>query len=213
MRAAERRGRRVKVTTEQHWRVFCALELPQHVCDRVLQHIAKLKESTPQARASWARAANLHLTIKFLGDISQHGVDDLSAAAARAAASVEPFHLRVDQSGVFPQRGPAKVLWLSVEDLAGTLTRLQTTLEEEFALAGFAKEARPFHPHLTVARLRQAQDARALTSAHKSLRFEPVEFEVRELLVIRSELSSEGSKYSIISRHDFGGSEVSTTRR
>ena len=203
----------MKVTTEPYWRVFCALELPQHVCDRVLRHIAKLKELTPQARASWARAANLHLTIKFLGDIPQHGVGDLSAAAARAAASVEPFLLRLDQSGVFPQRGPAKVLWLGIEDPAGTLTRLQMTLEEECALAGFAKETRPFHPHLTVARLRHTQDARALASAHKSLRFEPVEFEIRELLVIRSELSSEGSKYSVISRHDLGGSEVSTTTR
>ena len=51
----------MKVTTEPYWRVFCALELPQHVCDRVLRHIAKLKELTPQARASWARAASLHL--------------------------------------------------------------------------------------------------------------------------------------------------------
>ena len=126
----------MKVTTEQHWRVFCALELPQHVCDRVLRHIAKLKELTPKARASWARATNLHLTIKFLGDIPPHGVGDLSAAAARAGANVEPFLLRLDQSGVFPQRGPAKVLWLGVEDLAGTLTRLQTTLEDECAQQG-----------------------------------------------------------------------------
>jgi RNA 2',3'-cyclic 3'-phosphodiesterase len=204
MRAAERRYRRVRVTTEQHWRVFCAIELPQHVCDLVLRHIAKLKESTTQARASWARAAGLHLTIKFLGEIPQGAVGDLSAAADRAAASVAPFALRLERSGVFPERGPAKVLWIGVNDLTKGLTRLQATLEEECALSGFDRETRPFRPHLTVARLRNPKDARVLAAAHRSLKFEPVEFEIRELLVIRSELSSEGSKYSVISRHAFG---------
>jgi 2'-5' RNA ligase len=66
---------------------------------------------------------------------------------------------------------------------------------------GFAKEARPFHPHLTIARLRQPDNARALTAAHKQMEFEPLEIAVTELVVIRSELSSAGSTHTVVSRH------------
>jgi len=189
------------MSIEPHWRVFCAIELPQHICELVLRHIARLQEATPQARASWSRASNLHLTLKFLGDIPVDTLRDLSRAAASAAGSVTPFRLRIEEGGVFPQRGPAKVLWLGVYDVSGTLVRLQSELEEQCATAGFAKEPRAFHPHLTLARVRYPQHARALAAAHHNLKFDPVEFDVRELLVIRSELSSAGSKYSVISRH------------
>lgn len=194
----------MNVTAEQHWRVFCAAEVPQHVCESVLRHIARLQEAKPQARASWARTANLHLTIKFLGDLLPQSVPELSSAAARAVSSLQPFSVRLHRSGVFPPHGSAKVLWIGVEDLTGTLARLHTTLENQCAAAGFDREPRPFHPHLTLARLRNSQHARVLAAAHKNLEFDWVEFDVRELLVIRSELSSEGSKYSVISRHAFG---------
>lgn len=187
--------------------MFCAIELPQHICALVLRHIARLQEATPQARASWSRASSLHLTLKFLGDIPLESVPDLSSAADSAAGSVTPFTLRIEESGVFPQRGPAKVLWLGANDESGMLVRLQTELEEQCAISGFARESRAFHPHLTLARVRNPQHARALTAAHQNLRFDPVEFDVRELLVIRSELSSAGSKYTVISRHAFTGSD------
>ena len=189
------------MSTEQHWRVFCAIELPHHICELVLRHIARLQEATPQARASWSRTSNLHLTLKFLGDIPLHSVSDLSSAAEVAVKSVRSFTLRLEESGVFPQRGPAKVLWLGVNDASGTLVRLQTELEEQCAILGFVKESRAFHPHLTLARVRNPQHARKLATTHMNLKFDPVEFDVRELLVIRSELSSAGSKYSVISRH------------
>lgn len=188
-------------STEQSWRMFCAIELPQHTCELVLRHIARLQEATPQARASWARVAALHLTLKFLGDIPLHSVADLSRAADVAAGSVRPFTIQLQESGVFPARGPAKVLWLGAKDVSGRLLRLQRELEEQCAGAGFAKESRAFHPHLTLARVRNPQQARALAAAHQNLAFDPVEFDVRELLVIRSELSSAGSEYSVISRH------------
>jgi 2'-5' RNA ligase len=194
----------VNQTAEQCWRVFCAIALPQHVCELVLRQVARLREATPGARASWARASNLHLTIKFLGDIPLSSVSDLSAAVGRAAANLPHFSIRLERSGVFPERGPAKVLWLGVNEVSGTLVRLHTALEDECAIAGFARESRPFHPHLTLARVRHPQHARVLAAAHKNLKFDSAEFDVRELLVIRSELSSEGSKYSLISRHAFG---------
>ncbi len=63
------------------------------------------------------------------------------------------------------------------------------------------KESRRFHPHLTIARLRKPEQARTLAAAHKAMEIVPAEIQVSELLVIRSELSSAGSKYTVISRY------------
>jgi 2'-5' RNA ligase len=190
-----------KAPTDKAWRVFCAVELPPGVRERISQHIARLKEAAPDAQASWGRADNIHLTLKFLGDIPQASVQNLSQAASQAVAGLESFTIRLEESGVFPSHGSPRVLWIGVNDLEGKLTKLQRRLEDEAERLGFQKEARTFHPHITLARLRKPQHARSLAAVHKAMPFEPAEVAVAELLVIRSELSSAGSKYSTISRH------------
>ena len=102
------------------------------------------------------------------------------------------------------QNGTPRVLWIGVDDHSRRLAELQTKLEDECARIGFEKEERAFSPHLTIARLRKPQGARALAVAHKEMGFKPVTIEVAELLVIRSELSSKGSNYTVISRHPLG---------
>jgi 2'-5' RNA ligase len=186
------------------WRVFCAIELPQTSRRLVLAHIARLKEKVPHAKASWARDASLHLTLKFLGEIPTTSVTDFSRAVSLAVTQVQPFSVRFEQTGIFPTHGQPRVLWIGINDLPAQLAELHARIEEESARAGFAKETRPFHPHLTIARLRHADSARALAAAHKQMEFEPMDVAVAELLVIRSELSSEGSKYTTVSRHTFG---------
>lgn len=188
----------------QTWRVFCAIDLPQNVRASLMAHIKQLREAFPQAPASWSRAGNIHLTLKFLGDIPQASVQDLSDAASRAAAGLTAFTIRLERTGVFPQHGSPRVLWIGIEDLEGELGKLHARLEDESANAGFAKDDRSFHPHLTLARLRKPQHADSLAAAHKQMQFGPMEFTVSEVLVIRSELSSAGSKYTTISRHSLG---------
>ncbi len=188
----------------QTWRVFCAVDLPQNVRARLVTHIKQLQAAAPDAHASWSRAGNIHLTLKFLGDIAQASVKNLSDAASRAVTGLAPFTIRLEQTGVFPPHGSPRVLWIGVNDLEGKLGELHARLEDEAARLGFQKETRPFHPHLTLARLRQPQHARTLASAHQAMAFEPAEITVSELLVIRSELNSEGSKYTTISRNPLG---------
>jgi 2'-5' RNA ligase len=186
------------------WRIFCAIELPATIRERVLLSIADLKEVVPDARVSWARETSLHLTLKFLGEIPPTSVPDFSNALARAVVGMKSFPIRFEETGAFPTRGQPRVLWIGTNDYSGKLAELHAKVEEESALAGFAREARSFHPHLTIARLRNPQHARVLAATHKQMKFEPVEVTVSELLVIRSELSSEGSNYTVLSRHPFG---------
>lgn len=181
--------------------MFCAVDLGARVRANLTSHINRLREMAPHVQASWSREENIHLTLKFLGEIQTSRINNLSSAAARAVANLKPFRITIGETGVFPQHGPQRVLWIGVKDESGKLAELHTRLEEACALEGFAREERPFRPHLTIARLRKPHGARALAAAHKEMHFQATDAMVADLSVIRSELDSAGSRYTVISRH------------
>ncbi|MFN2512339.1 MAG: RNA 2',3'-cyclic phosphodiesterase [Pyrinomonadaceae bacterium] len=188
-------------SAQESWRVFCATGLAASARARLMKQISLLREVVPNAQASWSREESVHITLKFLGDIQTSRLSDLSTAAARAVALLSPFQITLQETGVFPKHGTPRVLWIGVKDESGRLAQLHSGLEEACAKQGFAREERPFHPHLTIARLRKPQCARALAAAHKGMPFEPADVAVEELLVIRSEPGAAGSRYTVISRH------------
>jgi 2'-5' RNA ligase len=187
---------------DKSWRVFVAIELA-NIRKRIAEHIDRLRSSMPDVRASWSREDNLHLTLKFLGDIPVANVERLSAAASIAASKIAPFEIVVEACGAFPLRGQPRVLWIGIDDPSRKLAELNRALEDECASAGFAREPCPFHPHLTIARIRQPQGSRRLAQLHKEIGFERLPIEVNDLFLVRSELSSAGSRYTIIARHGF----------
>lgn len=196
-----RRDNQDDVEPKLRWRVFCAIAVPDLARAGIVKHIARLREAVPAAPASWGRDQNIHLTLKFLGEISTAKIINISSAIARAVGGLSPFEIRMEGAGVFPKQGTPRVLWLGIIDDSGKLGQLHSRIEDECAVEGFTKEARPFNPHLTVARLRKPRGARTLAQAHRQLVFEPAEVSVSEVLVIRSELGANGSTYTIISRH------------
>ena len=194
-------NRRLDTKASSDWRVFIAIELPGIIRQKLKAHIDGLRCTLPDVRASWSREDNLHLTLKFLGDIPVAKVEALAQAAQRAASKVEPFEIFVGGCGAFPSRGQPRVLWIGIDDPSGRLTEVHQALEDECAIAGFPREERPFHPHLTIARIRKPHDARQLAAVHRDTGFEPETVHALELVVIRSELVSEGSRHTVISRH------------
>jgi RNA 2',3'-cyclic 3'-phosphodiesterase len=182
------------------FRTFIAIELPPRVRARVAQHIVCLRQELPDVRASWSREDNLHLTLKFLGDVLVSDIPKVSDAVASATKSVSGFELIFSDCGTFPPHGRPGVLWIGTQ--ASGLQALHAAVEAELAEAGFPRESRPFHPHLTIARLRPSQGAGQLAELHKSLGFAPIDFDVSEVVVFRSELLKDGSKHTAISRHE-----------
>ena len=188
---------------DESWRVFVAIELPASTRQRLKDHIDRLRHALPDARASWSREENLHLTIKFLGDMPVSQIEILSQATKRAASRALPFEIIVKGCGAFPPRGQPRVLWIGIEDPSEQLGKLHQALEDECAQAGFAREVRSFHPHLTIARLRKPHGSRQLAIKHEKIGFEAETVLVSALTVFRSELRSEGSRQTVISRHEF----------
>jgi RNA 2',3'-cyclic 3'-phosphodiesterase len=183
------------------WRVFCAIEIPKDVRARVVDYIAKQRASTPEARATWARDEGLHITLKFLGDVERGRVPSLTKAAEKAAQVVRPFLVALDGTGTFPVRGAPRVLWIGVADPSGSLASLQNAFEHECESVGFDREKRAFHPHLTIARQRAPKGTRTAAVLQCEPQFPHVQFDVNEIVLIRSELRPEGSRYTTLSRY------------
>jgi len=183
------------------WRTFCAIELSDEVRVQLQEHVRRLREAVPDASASWSRPENVHLTLKFFGNVPTQDVTRISVAATRVAQQFSSFQIRIGGTGVFPRRSRPQVLWVGVEYSSNRLADLQQRLEEEFEREGFPKEDRGFRPHLTIARLRRPEDARQLAEAHIQTKFSFIEVPVNEFVLFRSELSPKGSRYTTISKH------------
>ena len=186
----------------EDWRVFCAIELPAEVRGRLEDHMWRLRKEVPDAAASWSRVENIHLTLKFFGNVEVARIQKISEAAERAVKEFSMFQIGVGGTGVFPRPSRPQVLWIGVIDQAGQLGALQEKFENECAAEGFPKEDRAYTPHLTIARLRKPEGARHLADAHVQMKFERIEVRVKEIVLFRSELSPKGSKYSVISTAD-----------
>jgi 2'-5' RNA ligase len=193
------------------YRTFIAIELPAAVRRDIAQHIDQLRRAFPEVRASWSREDNLHLTLKFLGDVSVTRIANLSEACTAATSNIEPFELVIDGCGTFPPHGRPKVLWVGIssvrlETTQPPLLHLHQSIEDACAAAGFPRESRPYHPHLTIARLRESRDSRTLAEKHRQSSLQPHAFTVSEVILFRSELSSKGAKHAHLSHHQLAKS-------
>jgi RNA 2',3'-cyclic 3'-phosphodiesterase len=170
------------------WRVFCAVELPNEIRTQLENHIARLRKAIPDVAASWSRVENIHLTLKFYGNVEVDRIPAISSAIDRATKDIAPFEIAVGKTGSFR----SQVLWIGVSDPSENLTTLHQRL---------GSEDRAYRPHLTIARIRRPEGARRLANAHLQMQFENVSIVVKELVLFRSELSPKGSKYTAISSH------------
>lgn len=169
-------------------RLFTALTLPDAVADRLLDTM----EGIPDAR--WQDAEQLHLTLTFLGDVPERGVDDLVLALARVA--LPPFPLSLAGVGHFEHKGRPKALWAGAAP-NDALLALQQRVAQACAMAGYPPEARRFVPHVTLARLRgTVPQVPAWLAAH-ALLATPA-FTVRGFTLFASTLSSVGSHYTSV---------------
>jgi 2'-5' RNA ligase len=188
-------------------RLFYALAPSDEARERAAAYVASLRgDVARRLKVSWERAEKMHVTLKFFGDVAAARVEQLTRAAERVAARHAPLSLRLEGGGVFPSHRRPHVLWLGVADADDKLAALQRDLDAECEREDFTRETRPFHPHITIARLRSTDaDARRLASLHTERGFGPVAFPVTEFVLMRSELGAGGSVYNVVARYELRG--------
>jgi len=176
-------------------RSFIAVVLPPSIVD----YINNIKETLYPYRFKirWVKPENIHLTLKFLGDINAADIEAAGAAMDRAVEETAPITLSVKGAGVFPGIKRPRVVWLGMGGQVPLLIALQKVLDENLAAAGFEKEKRPFKAHLTLGRVKGAIDAAMLGKAlSEMMNFESTPFVVDRIFLIKSELKPSGPVYT-----------------
>lgn len=147
------------------------------------------------ADVSWERGEKLHCTLKFLGDTTPDRMPALIEVLTSVAASAPPFAVSYRSVGCFPNSRSPRVLWLGIEDPSGTLKSLEQKIEASLSPLGFEPESRPFHPHLTLGRVRSPKNQRQLLAMMETVTFASDLYTVEAFMLMQSELQPTGSLY------------------
>lgn len=148
------------------------------------------------ASVSWVKPTNIHLTLKFLGDVPATNLSKVIEAARRVCGSCRRFEVEVNGAGSFPSPRKPNVLWIGLVHLPEALLSLQRKLETALEAEGFARETKPFKPHLTIGRIRQPRNAQFVADELLKRGFATERFPADEVIVMRSDLTPRGALYT-----------------
>ncbi len=191
-------------------RLFVAVE-PSNATRREIARVSRSISNRLDARASgaagtdgavrWTREENYHLTLHFLGDTPQGIVPSIQhAMRSIAGACPQGPELRLSSADAFPNARRPQTLVIALDDAGGRITDLAARLRD--ALESHGDHEKPFRPHITIGRVRRratSDERRAISSALVGERVQPVSFRPRELVLLRSELSAHGPRYTAVS--------------
>jgi 2'-5' RNA ligase len=176
-------------------RTFIAVETSPEVRTKAQQLIKTLAQSP--AKVKWVEPHNLHLTLKFLGEIELLEVPKICQAMTRATADLPPFDLEALGAGAFPNLASPRTVWIGGGQGSEEMITLHDRLEAELAPLGFRREQRRFRPHLTIGRVRnspQGIDELAQLLAERR-EFAAGSTDVAEVVLFSSELERDGPTY------------------
>jgi RNA 2',3'-cyclic 3'-phosphodiesterase len=180
-------------------RSFIAVEIPTELQGILAHRIAPLQQALPKPLIRWTASHNVHLTLKFLGDISPANLERLAEALKTEVAACEAFTMSVGGLGAFPNPRRARILWIGL-DAPSALKVLLRSVESVSARLGYSSEDRPFSPHLTIGRVGQNVSGIDLQRIHTALEGTKVDIigtvHVGALQIFRSDLQPGGSVYT-----------------
>lgn len=180
-------------------RAFIAIELPNQLQNALETQTARLRRPLGDELIRWVPTKNIHLTLKFIGNIAASHVDFLKQLLTQTADSHPQFNLQIGGIGSFPNSKRPRVLWAGIHAPA-ELASLQKSIEAGTTRLGYEKEEKTFSPHLTLGRVRQNLDETALQKIHITL--DTIQLgnigstRVDSIHLYKSELHTSGSIYT-----------------
>lgn len=175
-------------------RLFVAIDPPEAIKDQLIDLMGGV------AGARWQSDEQLHLTLRFIGEVDRHQANDI--AAALASLHFPRFELQLAGAGTFDRRGQVNALWAGVAP-HDTLTALHRKVDQAVIRAGVPPEPRAYHPHITLARVnRETGPLDGFVSRHGGLA--SPRFAVEDFCLYESRLGTGGSVYTIVERYPLG---------
>ena len=190
-------------------RTFVAVELAGPQRDRLAALQAQLKKDRLARTVRWVDAENIHLTLKFLGDVESTRLPEVQRALAAACRESPAFALSLADAGAFPNLRRPNVIWVGLSGDLALATALAKKIDDACAALGFAPEERPFSPHLTLGRVKreaspaERQGLGALIEGAKVAANEPMP--VERVNLMKSELRPTGSLYTRLGQFELAG--------
>jgi 2'-5' RNA ligase len=183
-------------------RAFIAVPVSDEVRALVREVVGGLKWTG--ANVKWVEPENVHVTLKFLGNIPLQDVEGLKAALRKALGGCRVFEVTVDGVGCFPGRERApRVVWIGLKAGMDSLREISGVVEDTCTALGFEPDKRPFKAHLTIGRVRRGSGKlRELAEAVGSAGFKPLKLRVDRVNLMRSRLSPKGPTYTVLESVD-----------
>ena len=144
----------------------------------------------------------MHLTLKFLGNIEEGHVEQISGALKSIADNFNAFSINLTRVGAFPDLKRPRVIWIGIDKGAGELKTLGAKIETELEKLGFAKEKREFKAHLTLGRVRSLKNIENLEKIINEVKFQAGnEIKIDKIILFQSKLTPKGAIYTNLSEH------------
>ncbi len=185
-------------------RTFIGIRLADGLRSAVVELCDELRRAS--VRVKWVEPENVHFTLRFLGETDDVAVPAIAESLKNVVSSVPMFSIELCGVGAFPNVKKPRVLWVGIEPADGPLLELKRAVDGALADHGFSpEEGRPFHPHVTLGRVKDSRVANVLTeplcrAADTALGV----MEVRDVAFIRSTLSPRGPQYTDLYRLQLG---------
>jgi 2'-5' RNA ligase len=186
-------------------RLFLAVDLPEPIRESLGAVIEDLRREARDVR--WARAEALHVTLKFLGEVEEGRIAEISDRIAEAAAPVPGgFTIHLEGLRTIGDRRRPRMVWAGVREGTGALHRLQREIEDACTRLGFPAESRPYTPHLTLSRLK-ARSATLAEAVASRAGIGIGSFPVHSCALFQSHLHPQGATYARLREFALGGAE------
>jgi 2'-5' RNA ligase len=184
-------------------RAFIAIKLPAQTKDALGRIQNKLKTALPEL--NWVKPENLHLSLKFLGEINEAQAKEAQKLIALAAKTTGAFEINLNLLGVFPGQ-PPRVIWAGTNQTPLKLIQLAQAVEKECLKLKTTAEHRPFQAHITLGRIKnpihQALLQETLQTQQQKISKINLSFKVQGVTLFQSVLSAEGATYNILAEAD-----------
>jgi len=177
-------------------RTFIAFDTPSPVREAMMAVQKEFAE--PDANVRWESPEKSHTTIKFLGGVDESILPGVLETTGSVCGAFRPFEVTYEGVGAFPDGRQPKVIWIGCRNTDGTLASLKSTLDRALVSFGFRIEDRPFHPHITLGRVRSPRGLQYLTPKLEKLTFEPRKETISQILVMKSVLRPQGGEYTVL---------------
>ena len=178
-------------------RCFVAIEIPEPIQQRLERIQEKFRQQIQ--KASWVKPGNIHLTLKFLGDVDPVDLESIGEAIKSEASRHGSFTFRIGGVGAFPNLARPRVIWTGVKVGKEHVCHLATGIDLALSRCGFSSDTKKFNPHLTIARLKGRMDLRPYALQYRQYdRIDGAEMTVDAISLIQSQLHSRGAIYSTL---------------